>query len=155
MAVATRGQINLAIAKIIKDHAPTRVLQLKGMQPQVLENVEEWVSYELLASPAQPAHNTEIYEHLKFQVTCFSRHGHIRKDGDFNRPWELADEYIALLANSRVLIETSCLLFKEASPIYLDLRSFNDSSKLISEQSPPLNTHCVVLLIDAVHVNRS
>ncbi len=159
--IATLPQIIKSMNAIVAGIDSTMPLIIKGAPAPLLENKEEWVQFDFLSSFPIPAHAPEKRNALYMQVICFSRHAHLRLDRSIVAPWTLAEKYSDALTNLTVKVpvgdssETSCFRIHEAKQVYLDLKSSGEFSKQIYLPSVPLDTHCVVLLLDAMQIESS
>lgn len=128
------------------DHTP---LFLRSAPLPTIENQEEWVSFEVLGM--DPAITPKLYvnQELDVQITCYSLHSQYRKDQNPLKHLEMSDKIKPLIDRRSFTLNGSMIEFLEARVVNLDLRSMGDFSKSIYQQSPKLNTVCIVLLSKA------
>lgn len=138
------------LAKIIKSVSPSTPLMLKGMSSRDLTAEEEFIVLECLDEreiSSQTIINSE--KCLFFQLTCYSLHAEFRRDGKFNRPYELAEFYKPIFHRANHKIKNSCVRMHDSRIVYLDLRTAGDSVKISIQANVPSQLHCCVIQSDA------
>lgn len=148
MTRPTFTDVYLGLAKRVQDTFPGLPLALKGMPQPDLSHADDFIDFQVLSFLESPARTHTVDLDLTIQIMCYAKHAERRADNKIARVFELADMAVAAFQRKDVVIKDTCILFKEARIIPLDLRSIGDFSKVIYQQSPPLDFMCAVVLID-------
>jgi hypothetical protein len=151
MSVPDDTTCKLKLCKEIQDAYPDLIIDIKGMPAAEKKDAEQWISIDLLNSLEQASQSIAGSDKtLLFQLTCFSKHSEYREDRKFTGPWDLANLMKPYMHRAKYIIETSCLKFLDTKMIYLDLRSSGDFAKESYQNSPILQTHCVLITSRAI-----
>ena len=123
---------------------------IKGLETPTINDAEEWLQFEMLASMPNSSRKENFYEDFSFQLICYTRQANLRQDKKFGRHYELAKIYKPYLHLVNYQIKNACIRFKEAKISYLDLRTATFTAKAISTGgTPPLDTLCAVILSES------
>jgi hypothetical protein len=138
------SQINKAVYNCI----PGMKINLKGMRYP--KDAEEFVSFNGLALyDIRSRADTEAYR-VFVEVIAYSKQAPYRADKKFMRVWEIAQAYRNLLSQKRIVVESTCVQFKEARLMSLDLNSLGDFAQAIDQQSPALGLDAVVIEVEGI-----
>lgn len=141
----------LKVGATIQEAFPSLVIDIKGIPATVKKDKEEWISLDLINSLEQASQSIAGSDKtLLFQISCFSKHSEYREDKKFTAPWDLSEKLKPFLHRAKYVIESSCLKFLDTKMMYLDLRSSGDFAKESYQNSPILQTHCVLITSRAI-----
>ncbi len=110
---------------------------------------DDFIRLDLLADLNRTSRTSFINTMLPVEVTCYSKLALQRADHKYKGAWALSDAYFPVLNQKRYRLENTCIQFREARRIYMDLSSLGDFSAPFSNQSPKMNLECVVIEVDA------
>jgi hypothetical protein len=153
MPSPTIFDIYLGIGKIIQDFDDTIPMVVKGMDTPGLDQVEDWLQFDVLGEFPRASRVAQINEVIPFQLTCFTKAAYSRKESgptSFTRHVELASIYKPLLHQQDFIIKNACIRLEECRISFLDLRTSTFTAKAISTGTTPLlQTQSAVILVDA------
>ena len=150
MALASFDVLYKGIAEAVSNVDDNMPFLLKGAPFPELKDKEEWVAFELIAKPTYASNMTSVDEKVICQITCYPLHAEFRQDGNWMRPYTLAEMYINAFSQKSTLIENTCVKWKEPDSHYVDIRSLADFAKQIYQNSPPMQVHAVVIILEGL-----
>lgn len=148
--LASDEDIYKGLLDIVHKLDPNVVLQVRGIPTETLVDIDEWISFDILAFIDMPSRRNVIDRVVDIQTTCYSRHAVHRSDKKFGAHYALATKYGALFHKKDILIKNTCIQFKENRIVPLDLRSTGFFANNISNPTPLLNTQAIVILNQGV-----
>lgn len=147
---ATDEDIYKGLLAIVRNADPNMVMQVRGVPTDSLVDIDEWISFDILAFIDMPSRRNVIDRVVDIQTTCYTRHAVHRSDKKFGAHYALSTKYGALFHKKDVLIKNTCIQFKENRIVPLDLRSTGFFANNISNPTPLLNTQAIVILNQGV-----
>jgi hypothetical protein len=147
---ATDEEIYTGLLSLVKSLDPSVVMQVRGVPTDSIADLDEWISFDILAFIDMPSRRNVIDRVIDIQTTCYTRHAVHRGDKKFGAHYALATKYGALFHKKDILIKNTCIQFKENRIVPLDLRSTGFFASNTSNPTPLLNTQAIVILNQGV-----
>ena len=146
MVHASYSEIHLGLLQYVQAIDPNMSMQVRGVPPQSLETLEEWIVFDILSIMESPSRRHTVDIAVDIQLICYSKYGVHRKDRQFDAPYRLLDKYAAAFHSKDIMIKSTCISFKENRIVPLDLRSTGDFAKNQVNALPPLQLMSMVIL---------
>lgn len=130
------------------------IVAVDPAMPRVIRGVDfpkdkdDFIRLDLLADINRVSRAHDVNTILPFELTCYSKLALQRTDHKYKNAWALSDNYFDALHQRRYVVESSCIQFREARRIYMDLSSLGDYAKPFAQQSPKMNLECIVIEVD-------
>lgn len=125
---------------------------IKGLPRPDLENVTDWLRFNLLAG--RPYADPQAYVRWEVEVAITSLKAHLRPDQSFDAPYRIWRVLRPLLHRASYVLNSVCIRARESTVTHLDNRTVGSNFESASVTSPDSNTHTLLVYTPFIEISK-
>ena len=137
--------INAALFNIVRNVCVELQVPMTIPGAEYPKGADSFVKFSMLAIAPSPARPEQSRSFLSVEILCYHKHGALAEDGKIYGHLELAQHFINLFHQTRIMVNTSCLQFREAKLIALDLKALGQFNQVSTQPSSSLNLNVAAI----------